>query len=304
MYNTESVLHNVGLDRLFDEKLKVPYYPFLVYLFYANLSTISSADGSLTITSSVKNAEIAFSANELAEILNIPTSDVSLMSVDVSNPDINPLLFKPDCTYPMNNNSLNPNARLIAKIVAQNLIPKTGSFDHFASDKINAVYAIFAQIKVDWATVFINNMASKHTKFLPFGSFLTHIFKHFNVDLTNEPKVESKRDFFDKVSLSRMQLALDSIPSSSSRSQSRVSSSSASDVCDRLDRLEIQVSSIQRDVRKILSYQRQSLNIPDHSSSSDSDRGTADGSGSSDSKDDGKGDRDSEGGEDELSSFL
>ncbi|XP_020242834.1 suppressor protein SRP40-like [Asparagus officinalis] len=226
---------------------------------------------------------------------------------------------------------------IIARIVAQNLIPKTGSFDHFASDKINAVYAIFAKIKVDWATIFINNMASKHTKFLPFGSFLTLIFQHFNVDLTNEPKVESKRDFFDGISLSRMRISLDSTPKPSSHSRSRASTSStsstssstssSSEICDRLDRLETR---------------RQSLGIPSKSESdssedsaggsdgdgsgdgdddgsddglslefpphppliSDSDRGTADGSGSSDSKDDGKGDRDSEGGEDELSSFL
>ncbi|XP_020262424.1 suppressor protein SRP40-like [Asparagus officinalis] len=56
---------------------------------------------------------------------------------------------------------------------------------------------------------------------------------------------------------------------SSSRSQSRASSST-SDICARLDRLETQVSSIQRNVRTILSYQRQSLGIPDPSSSSES----------------------------------
>ncbi|XP_020254102.1 uncharacterized protein LOC109831175 [Asparagus officinalis] len=239
IYKTQSLLHNVGLDKLFDESLKVPYYPFLVYLFYANMSTSSSADGSLTISSSVKNVAIAFTANELAGILQIPTSDVELRSIELSDPSVNHQMFSPGCSYPMNNNSLNPIAKLIARIIAHNLIPKTGSFDHFASDKINAVYAIFAEIKVDWATIFINNMASKHTKFLPFGSFFTLIFQHFNVDLTNEPKVESTRDFFDKVSLSRMHISLDSTPSSHSRSRASTSStSSTSEICDRLDRLE------------------------------------------------------------------
>ena len=206
------------------------------------------------------------------------------MSYELDDPAVNHLLFKPGCTYPMNNNSFNPTAKLIARIIAQNLIPKTGSSDHFSSDKINAVYAIFAKIKVDWANVFLKNMASKHFKFLPFGSFITLILQHFGVDLTHEPKVEPKKDFFDRVSLSRMQLS-DSLSGptipSSSRSQSRASSST-SDICARLDRLETQVSTIQRDVRIILSYQRQSLRIPDPSSSSESgsEEGSADGSDS------------------------
>ena len=204
MYDTHSILHNVGLARLLDVERKVPYYPFLVYLFYANLSVSSSADGLQTISTSVKHVAISFSANELARILKIPTGDVDLMSIELVDPAVNHLMFKPGCTYPMNNNSLNPNAKLITRIIAQNLIPKTGSFDHFASDKINAVYAIFDKIKVDWANVFLKNMASKHFKFLPFGSFITLILQHFGVDLTHEPKIEPKKDIFDKVSLSRM----------------------------------------------------------------------------------------------------
>ena len=42
MYDTHTILHNVGLARLLDEERKVPYYPFLVYLFYDNLSVSSS----------------------------------------------------------------------------------------------------------------------------------------------------------------------------------------------------------------------------------------------------------------------
>ena len=159
----------------------------------------------------------------------------------------------------MNNTLLNPTAKIIARIVAQNLIPKTGSFDHFAPDKVNVVYAIFAKIKVNWANVFLKNMACKHYKFLPFGCFITLILQHFGVALSNEPKVDSGKEYFDRVSLSRMQISdslSDPAKPSSFRSRSRPSTSSTYDICARLDRLETQVSSIKKDVRTILSYQR------------------------------------------------
>ncbi|XP_020242941.1 uncharacterized protein LOC109821162, partial [Asparagus officinalis] len=196
-----------------------------------------------------------------------PASDVELMSIDHTDPDMNALLFKPGCTYPMNNNLLNFTSKIIARIVAHNLIPKTGSFDYFAADKVNAVYAIFAKIRVNWANVFLKNMAYKHSKFLPFGSFITLILKHFGVDLSGEPKVDPNKKYFDRVALSRMQLSdsLSSAPGepSSSRPRSRPTTISASEVFDRLDHLETQVSSIQKDVRTFLSLQRQSLWIQD-----------------------------------------
>ena len=103
LYDIHNILHAIGLHKLLDVERKVPYYPFLVYLFYANLSVTTSADGIQTISTSIKNIQISFSANELAGILKIPTSDVELMSIDHTDQAVNDILFKPGCTYPMNN---------------------------------------------------------------------------------------------------------------------------------------------------------------------------------------------------------
>ena len=45
IYNIHEILFVVGLHDLLDVEHKVPYYPFLVYLFYANLSVTTSAYG-------------------------------------------------------------------------------------------------------------------------------------------------------------------------------------------------------------------------------------------------------------------
>ncbi|XP_020249431.1 guanosine nucleotide diphosphate dissociation inhibitor At5g09550-like [Asparagus officinalis] len=82
MYDIHDILYAVGLHKLLDVERKVPHYSFLVYLFYANLTVTTSADGIQTISTSVKNIQISFSADELAGILKIPTSDVELMSID------------------------------------------------------------------------------------------------------------------------------------------------------------------------------------------------------------------------------
>ena len=62
-------------------------------------------------------------------------------------------IFLPGKGLPMTNNKLKPIPRLIGRILAYNLIPKTGSFDYFSQDLTVCVYALMVGLQVNWAEV-------------------------------------------------------------------------------------------------------------------------------------------------------
>ena len=58
-------------------------------------------------------------------------------------------IFLPSKGLPMQNNKLKPIPRLIGRILAYNLLPKTSSFDYFSHYLIVCVYAVMVGLKVN-----------------------------------------------------------------------------------------------------------------------------------------------------------
>jgi hypothetical protein len=108
--------------------------------------------------------------------------------------------FKPGISA----NSLQPWARLIARIFAYNIIPKTGSYTYISNDLLKCVYAVMAGLDVNWARVIYDNLCKPCTANLPHGNFLTHVFNAFHVPLNTEVEKLPLAVIFDKKVLKRM----------------------------------------------------------------------------------------------------
>jgi len=63
-----------------------------------------------------------------------------------------------------------------------------------------------AGLKVNWADIIFDTIKKHHSTFLPYGAFLTFIFKKIKVDLKNEMNVVSNFELFDYTVLLRMKI--------------------------------------------------------------------------------------------------
>jgi hypothetical protein len=120
-----NLLKATGLFNLFSRNNSVACYPFLVKLFYTNLA-FSNPPQPRVITTSVKNIPISFNPTLLGNILGIPSIGMSLDRIKMENRGviqnivIHGKKFKPG----MSANSLQPLARIIARIFSYNIILK------------------------------------------------------------------------------------------------------------------------------------------------------------------------------------
>ena len=106
----------------------------------------------------------------------------------------------------MSNNKLKPIPRLIGRILAYNICPKTGSYNYYSRDLATCVYAIMAGLEVNWAKIIFNTLVKDHTSFLPYGAILSHVFRKFHIDLASEMSVVKVFEPFDRAVLHVMKL--------------------------------------------------------------------------------------------------
>ena len=87
---------------------------------------------------------------------------------------------------------------------AYNICPKTGSFNYFSRELSACVYVIMARLEVNWAKIIFDNLVREHTTYVPYGSYLTHTFKKFKIDVASETNVVKTFEPFDGYVLLRM----------------------------------------------------------------------------------------------------
>ena len=68
------------------------------------------------------------------------------------------------------------------------------------------MYSIIVKLDVNWAQVMFNIFITYHPSFLPYGDFLTYIFKKFKVDLQNESNVITSYEIFDHYVILQMKI--------------------------------------------------------------------------------------------------
>ena len=99
------------------------------------------------------------------------------------------------------------------------MIPKTGSFNYCSQDLFVCVYAIMAELEVNWTKIMLKTIIKHHTSFLSYRACLIHIFKKYKFDLQHESNMIRNFELFDHSMLLRMK-----IPSIKSQTQAAPSS--------------------------------------------------------------------------------
>ena len=204
-YDIMDYLRNCGLYNMFSSEVKDAYYPFLIYLFYTNLA-FEDNENKTYLASYVKGVHIKLSIKNIGRILSIPYSGLTLDEIVMDDEDVLDLIFLPGQHLPMTNNKLKPIPRLIGRILSYNICPKTGSYNYYSRELSSCVYAIMAGHDVNWAKIIFDTMVKFHSSHLPFGAFLTPIFRKYNVDLASEETVVKSFEFFDRAAINRMKL--------------------------------------------------------------------------------------------------
>ena len=204
-YDIMSYLRTCGLYNMFSSEVKDEYYPFLIYLFYTHLN-YEDNENATYLETFVKGVNIKLSIKQIGRILSIPYSGLTLDEIVMDDEDILNQIFLPGQHLPMTNNKLRPIPRLIGRILSYNICPKTGSYNYFSRELSSCVYAIMAGHDVNWAKIIFDTMVKFHSSFLPFGAFLTPIFRKYNIDLASENTVVKIFELFDRAAINRMKL--------------------------------------------------------------------------------------------------
>ena len=153
--------HPSDLTGLFHDQMLIPflttitdnsYNPHLVSHFYANLGI-----SEFVCKSHVLGISIPFDETLLGHVLNIPCTDLDITltfeELGWSYQEVNKAISKNKRASfkPNKINQLAKQARIIAYIVAANLIQKKGHFDELSELSCKAVCAITKKILVNWS---------------------------------------------------------------------------------------------------------------------------------------------------------
>ena len=118
------------------------------------------------------------------------------------------------------NNRFKPILRLIGRIIAHNMCPKSVSFNNYSNELFLSMFAIMDKLQVNWAQVVYGNLIKNHTNFLSHGAFLTKVFYKFKVELSNKTNVVKHFELFDHIVLFRMKLLSEPPPTTHQGSSS------------------------------------------------------------------------------------
>ena len=211
-YDIDTLFEESGIQNLLSFHNLTPCFPYLVKLFYTNMETTTPPQPP-ALTSNVMNHPIIFQCPRLGRILGVPHVGNSLKSIKMDNPVVLArMIFPGRLPIPGLNaiHDLQPQARIISRILAWSVIPKSGSYSYVSLNLLKATYAIMADIKINWARVIYDNLVKPTSKTLNHGNFLTTIFKAFDVNVLQDGlEVLPLTPYFDRAALSRMSLPYD-----------------------------------------------------------------------------------------------
>ena len=229
--------HSLGaIGSFFQEQMLVPYlssisdtkyYPHLVLEFYANLGISEYICESFLL-----GIELPFDETLIVQLLKIPSTglDITLNFEELgwSYQEINKTISsnKRSTIKPNKLNQLTKQSRIIAYIVATNIIQKEGHNDELSELSRKAVYAITKKIPVNWPRVMIHCMKLVKTKVF-YGPSLTDLFEHYSVPLEDEPSLTVKSKPIDSVVIDKMEQALERVKRLKNIKTSKASTSGA-----------------------------------------------------------------------------
>lgn len=191
------------LDTLMQEK--EPIYPDLVRLFYTHFDKSNEEEG--VIHTWVKGREIVLDDVTLGNILGIPATGVhdstgkkwSKHEVFDKEKCIKLVLMDDDAERKIRPkvDSLPMPTRLLHLILMYTFISREGRKSSMTYLDLFVMYCILTKVKVNMPKLMINYMIAANMKRqgggLPYGMWLTKVFKWFGVDLKDEVVTKNKK---------------------------------------------------------------------------------------------------------------
>lgn len=191
-------------------------YPSLVYEFYANLVIIKPA----VFSSTVRGHKIMLTTNSINDILGIDKpSTVSITTkkgpTELENfSELDQLKIVrgiEDLSHyaPPTTTTVTPIAHVLFKICIDNINPRTGTRSNFAGQDVTVVSMLLSEKPFNLAGLILKNMLDvfepNTANSLPYGLFLTSVFKWFGIKLDGE-EFEEAKEFLDAKSLHQSHL--------------------------------------------------------------------------------------------------
>ncbi|KAL6533083.1 hypothetical protein OROMI_027195 [Orobanche minor] len=192
---------HLGIQKLFSEigidkfvSCKEPIFPGLVREFYANLHVVSEDSSSLSLRSIVGGDEVIVSSEVLGDVFDLSNDGFSCTGptlteeTDLSERDIVEFLKSKTVIEVTDNvfenNDFGIHIRLLLVAFTKCIMPKVNTQHKLVEIDRNVVYHMFRS----------KHYASRSQKAgMPYGSILTMLFRHHNIDMSSEPSLPISR---------------------------------------------------------------------------------------------------------------
>ena len=194
-----------------------PIFPTLVRAFY---SRVTFGHGG-PITSTVRGVQIHLDPESICRILDIPPGGLRVYDAKTwpTVPGFDPreaiqrirgLADAPGLGKP-SAHSLTVTCRVLHHMIAYILLPRGGHRDEVSYLEAFLIDSIMTGRRIDVGYVMMMHMMAcceRPKRILPYGRFMTRVFKDAGVDLSKEQEVEapSSYDTYDEQSMARMKL--------------------------------------------------------------------------------------------------
>ena len=167
-------------------------YPDLVAHFYANATR---EYGQVSIDSYVKGVLFTLDWSVIRKILGIETGG-EIYRDNITRKEQLKVLYGQDtdeCVQPIAND-LPLELRPVHHFACTIFTPKMGKYEYVSQKELFFLWAYITDSKIDLPLFILDHMfRATITKIsLPYGIFLTKVFKYFKIDLNNEKKRTAK----------------------------------------------------------------------------------------------------------------
>ncbi|KAI5668026.1 hypothetical protein M9H77_17879 [Catharanthus roseus] len=174
-----TLFHEIGWGSLLI--VNEPFYPIMLYEFYANLQRGRNQFGGIAITSSVNGKNIVADDKLLNSILETPRDGTEKRFEEIFTKGI---VLKRSENRTVT--KLNAYGRILHHIISNLVIPNVGHKSSITNIHSFVMLAMHKHRKMNFGYIVIEHMLatqSSSTKCLPYGCFITKIFQHFEINL-------------------------------------------------------------------------------------------------------------------------
>ncbi|GAU21888.1 hypothetical protein TSUD_33850 [Trifolium subterraneum] len=206
----------LGWTKLFN--IKETQYPSLISAFYFNAVVLSEKD---QIVSDLKGIKVRVTEDLLGKLLEIPTGGNKVYGINwysklgVERTSFMKQIFEPGTilTKDPPSSKLRHEFKMIHNMCLHSIFPRKGSKDKVTHNDMMIMYHMSQQIKLNLPYVLIqhmiNTIENENKKVtLPYGMFLTRVFREFKVSFKGEEGKNTSTTFTTK-NIDRMKRAED-----------------------------------------------------------------------------------------------